>query len=48
MTGTPIGLADVMIAATAISLGLPVATGNRAHYELALPLGLKAVENWRE
>lgn len=46
--GTPIGLADVLIAATAIVHRIPIATGNRAHYERALPLGLVGLENWRE
>ena len=46
--GTPIGLADVLIAATAIVHGLPIATGNRAHYERALPFGLIGIHNWRD
>jgi hypothetical protein len=41
-SGTPIGFADVLIAATAIVHSLPIATGNRAHYERALPFGLAA------
>jgi tRNA(fMet)-specific endonuclease VapC len=46
--GTPIGLADVLIAATAIVHELPIATGNTTHYERAKPFGLLGLENWRE
>jgi tRNA(fMet)-specific endonuclease VapC len=47
-SGTPIGVADVLIAATAIVHELPIGTGNTAHYERALPFGLAGIENWRD
>jgi tRNA(fMet)-specific endonuclease VapC len=47
--GQPIGRADVMIAAIAITHELTLATGNRRHYERIQALGypLRLV-NWRE
>lgn len=48
MSGMQIGVADVLIAATAIEHGVPIATGNRAHYERAIPFGLVGIENWRD
>ncbi len=47
-TGQPIGRADPMIAATAMSGGLAVVTGNVAHYARIAALGYHlAVEDWR-
>jgi tRNA(fMet)-specific endonuclease VapC len=46
-TGTPIGVADVLIAATAIANDLTLATANLAHYQRLVPFGL-SIENWRE
>ena len=45
--GTPVGVADVLIAATAIVHQVTVATANIAHYQRMVPFGLR-VENWRE
>ncbi len=41
--GTPIGLEDTLIAATALSRGLVMVTGNTRHYSKVA--GLK-IENW--
>ncbi len=48
-TGQPIGGADPLIAACAITLDLPLITGNVGHYERVKSLGypLRLV-NWRE
>jgi tRNA(fMet)-specific endonuclease VapC len=46
--GRPIGMPDVMIAAIAINQGLPVVTGNVAHYEAIRDAGYPIrIENWR-
>jgi tRNA(fMet)-specific endonuclease VapC len=48
-TGQPIGGADPFIAASAITLGLPLITGNTEHYERIQLLGYPLrLENWRE
>jgi tRNA(fMet)-specific endonuclease VapC len=47
-TGQPIGIADVLIAATALQHGLVVATGNSAHYQRLPPLGYPVrFDDWR-
>ena len=47
--GRPIGEIDPIIAATAISYGLPLATGNTSHYQVIVGLGFPLeLENWRE
>ena len=46
-TGTTIGVADVLIAATAIANDMTLATANLAHYRRLEPFGLR-IENWRE
>ena len=47
-TGQPIGLADVLIAATATQHGLVLATGNSAHYRRLPPLGYALqLDDWR-
>jgi tRNA(fMet)-specific endonuclease VapC len=46
-TGTTIGVADVLIAATAIANDVTVATANLAHYQRLVPFGL-SIENWRD
>jgi predicted nucleic acid-binding protein len=45
--GKPLGVADVLIGATALVHGLVVATANVKHYERLVPFGLR-LENWRE
>jgi predicted nucleic acid-binding protein len=45
--GITVGVADVLIAATAIVHQVTVATANIAHYERMARFGLQ-VENWRE
>ncbi|WP_437826693.1 type II toxin-antitoxin system VapC family toxin [Sorangium sp. So ce1153] len=47
--GTPIGVPDTMIAATAIHRGLPLVTGNASDYARVQSAGYPLlVENWRE
>jgi tRNA(fMet)-specific endonuclease VapC len=46
-TGASVGVADLLIAATAIANKLVLATANLAHYQRMQPFGL-ALENWRE
>jgi tRNA(fMet)-specific endonuclease VapC len=46
-SGLPVGVADVLIAATAIAHRLVLATANVDHYERMRPFGL-SIENWRE
>ena len=46
-TGTTIGVADVLIAATAIANNVILASANVAHYQRLVPFGL-SVENWRD
>ena len=47
-TGQPIGRADPMIAALAITCGLELATGNTAHYQRLHSLGYNlTLVNWR-
>ena len=47
--GQPIGNADPFIAACAITLELPLITGNVAHYERVQALGYPLrLENWRD
>lgn len=46
--GTPIGASDVMIAAVAITAGIPLVTGNVAHFEFVQAAGhVLTIENWR-
>ena len=46
--GTPIGAFDVMIAAVAITSGIPLVTGNVAHFEFVRAAGhTLTIENWR-
>jgi tRNA(fMet)-specific endonuclease VapC len=45
-SGLPVGVADVLIAATAIAHGLTLATANVDHYQRMKPFGL-TIENWR-
>jgi tRNA(fMet)-specific endonuclease VapC len=46
--GQPIGIADALIAATALHHGLVLATGNRAHYQRLPPLGYPLqIDDWR-
>ena len=48
-TGQPIGRADPMIAAVAITNAIALATGNGAHYERIRALGYALrLENWRD
>jgi tRNA(fMet)-specific endonuclease VapC len=47
-TGQPIGLADPMIAAIALTHGLEVVTGNTAHFQRIQQLGYPLrLHNWR-
>src|SRR5260370_12311201 len=47
--GRTIDAADVMIAATAIGVRLPIVTGNTAHFEAVQNAGyLVTTENWRK
>ena len=47
-TGQPIGIADVLIAATAVEHGLVLATGNTAHYQRLQALGYQLqLDDWR-
>jgi tRNA(fMet)-specific endonuclease VapC len=46
--GTPVGLADVMIAAVALHHGLPIVTGNTRHFKAVLDAGHPLeIQNWR-
>ncbi len=46
--GHPIGLADPMIAAIALTLGLELVTGNTAHFQRVQQLGYPlTLANWR-
>jgi predicted nucleic acid-binding protein len=46
--GRIIGLPDVMIAAIALGGGLPIVTGNVAHFEQVCSVGYQLIiENWR-
>jgi predicted nucleic acid-binding protein len=48
LRGTVVDLNDEMIAATALEAGLPVVTGNTAHYEAIRSAGYElTLENWR-
>jgi predicted nucleic acid-binding protein len=48
-TGQPIGFADPMIAAVALTNGLELATGNIAHYQRIQQLGYSlTLVNWRQ
>lgn len=44
--GTPLAVADVIIAATAVVHEVVLVTGNTKHYERLAPFGLR-LENWR-
>ncbi|HEX7501059.1 MAG TPA: type II toxin-antitoxin system VapC family toxin, partial [Polyangia bacterium] len=46
-TGATIGVADILIAATAIANNVTLATANLAHYQRLVPFGLR-IENWRD
>lgn len=47
-SGRPIGMADPMIAAIALTHGLDLATGNTAHYQRIQQLGYSlTLANWR-
>jgi tRNA(fMet)-specific endonuclease VapC len=47
--GTPVGLADVMIAAVALQHGLPVITGNTSHFAAIRDAGHSLqIGNWRK
>ena len=46
--GQPIGVADPMIAATALTLGLDLVTANVAHFQRIQQLGYRlTLANWR-
>lgn len=46
--GTTIDLNDAIIAAIALEAGLPVVTGNAAHFEAIANAGYKLeIQNWR-
>lgn len=46
--GRPIGMPDVMIAGIALQSGLPLVTGNTAHFEYVRAAGYDlAIVNWR-
>jgi predicted nucleic acid-binding protein len=48
-TGQPIGFADPMIAAIALTHGLELATGNTSHYQRIQQLGYPlTLVNWRQ
>ncbi len=48
-TGQPLGFADPMIAAVALTHGLVLATGNISHYQRTQQLGYPlALVNWRQ
>jgi tRNA(fMet)-specific endonuclease VapC len=47
-TGRPIGMADTMIAAIALTQGLELSTGNSAHFQRVQQLGYPlTLVNWR-
>ena len=47
-TGRPIGMADTMIAAIALTQGLQLSTGNSAHFQRVQQLGYPpTLVNWR-
>ena len=47
-TGRPIGMADTMIAAVALTQGLELSTGNTAHFQRIQQLGYPLIlANWR-
>jgi predicted nucleic acid-binding protein len=47
-TGQPIGIADTMIAAIALTQGLELVTGNTAHFQRIQQLGYSlTLSNWR-
>jgi tRNA(fMet)-specific endonuclease VapC len=47
-TGRPIGMADTMIAAVAVTQGLELSTGNTAHFQRVQQLGYPlTLVNWR-
>jgi tRNA(fMet)-specific endonuclease VapC len=46
-SGQRVGLADVLIAATAIRAGRTLVTGNTEHYERMQKAGFPLRENWR-
>jgi tRNA(fMet)-specific endonuclease VapC len=47
-TGRPIGMADTMIAAIALTQGLELATGNTTHFQRVQQLGYPlTIVNWR-
>jgi predicted nucleic acid-binding protein len=49
LQGTPIGDIDPLIAATAITYDVPLATGNIKHYRFLVEAGFPLrLENWRE
>jgi len=45
--GTTVGVADALIAATAITHDLTLGTGNVEHYQRMSAFGLR-IENWRD
>lgn len=46
--GTPVNINDAMIAAIALRAGLPLVTGNTAHFEMIRTAGYQLrIENWR-
>ncbi len=46
--GQPIGIADALIAATALHHGLVLTTGNTTHYQRLQPIGYALrLDNWR-
>jgi len=46
--GQPIGLADSMIAATALQYNLTLVTGNLSHYQRIQAIGYELqLDNWR-
>jgi predicted nucleic acid-binding protein len=48
-SGWTIGMPDVMIAAIALRSGMPIVTGNVAHFEQVRLVGYQlGVDNWRE
>ena len=48
LRGTPIDLNDIMIAAIAITEGVPLITGNTAHFEAIQRAGFAlTIQNWR-
>ena len=47
-TGRPVGMADTMIAAVALTQGLELSSGNTAHFQRVQQLGYPLiVVNWR-